>query len=477
MQLIDPVDAARALLPWWVLWGGLFYLPVVFAAAAILTSATALATYRPPGEGHWTERARHVQVARKATNFAGAFSCVVALAYVGLWFHGDVAFVPGRLLAFAAFAAALLGAAFARGRLERRIGMPCSLLAIVRGDAAFILVLLPAILVAAVFASVEPTDVGRTLGAVLIAGTACVLVALWGGGLWVARELGLSRPARPRLVAAVQEAARRAGTRPRPVFEVALRRANALALTHLQRLAFTEPAVDALDDEELCAVAAHELAHLDEPRGVRALRVAVALSIPLGLMALPASAAAFGIVGPCAVVLALVVIIVVFRRTARRMEERADHAARDQEPGELRTYARALERIYEVNLVPAVLGGRPIHPHLYDRLLTAGVQPSYPRPAPPPRGRSWAMLIAPFGAIGLAMAVSGATPKGRHLDERALLARMALTGGDGTELGDLALLRWTAGDSRAAATFYRAEIALGDSGVYPRIRPRHRPRG
>jgi hypothetical protein len=137
-------------------------------------------------------------------------------------------------------------------------------------------------------------------------------------------------------------------------------------------------------------------------------------------------------------------------------------------PVEVQTYARALERIYEVNLTPAVLGGRPMHPHLYDRLLAAGVQPSYPRPAPPRRDAYAAVVVAPLGVFGLAMAVVAATPEGRKLDEPALLRKMALTGGDATQVGDLALLRWKAGDAAAAATLYRAELALGDDGVYPR---------
>jgi len=59
---------------------------------------------------------------------------------------------------------------------------------------------------------------------------------------------------------------------------------------------------------------------------------------------------------------------------------RADHIANSNEldPG---TYARALERIYEDNLLPAVNAkDRATHPHLYDRLLAAGVTPQFPRP-------------------------------------------------------------------------------------------------
>jgi hypothetical protein len=68
------------------------------------------------------------------------------------------------------------------------------------------------------------------------------------------------------------------------------------------------------------------------------------------------------------------------------MEVRADRLGREHE-GEIQgTYARALEKMYEANLLPVVMRGKgPIHPHLYDRLTAAGAPPPYPRPKPPRR--------------------------------------------------------------------------------------------
>jgi hypothetical protein len=70
----------------------------------------------------------------------------------------------------------------------------------------------------------------------------------------------------------------------------------------------------------------------------------------------------------------------VYRDISRKLEVRADEMAKAQEhdPG---TYARALARIYQDNMVPAVTAGRGTHPHLYDRLVAAGVTPDFPRPA------------------------------------------------------------------------------------------------
>jgi hypothetical protein len=51
--------------------------------------------------------------------------------------------------------------------------------------------------------------------------------------------------------------------------------------------------------------------------------------------------------------------------------------------------------MYEGNLVPAVLRGRRLtHPHLYDRLVAAGLAPAYPRPAPPSETRAALAAVA-----------------------------------------------------------------------------------
>lgn len=68
-------------------------------------------------------------------------------------------------------------------------------------------------------------------------------------------------------------------------------------------------------------------------------------------------------------------------RLGHAMEIRADKIARTYE-GEPGVYARALARIYEDNLVPAVTERLQTHPHLYDRLVSAGVTPDHPRPEP-----------------------------------------------------------------------------------------------
>ena len=86
------------------------------------------------------------------------------------------------------------------------------------------------------------------------------------------------------------------------------------------------------------------------------------------------------------------------------MELRADVAAAGSD-GESPSYARALEKLYEAGKLPAVMPGNSmVHPHLYDRMIAAGVTPDYPRPAPASRmsAVAWVcLLITIVAAVSL----------------------------------------------------------------------------
>jgi hypothetical protein len=106
-------------------------------------------------------------------------------------------------------------------------------------------------------------------------------------------------------------------------------------------------------------------------------------------------------------VIVLMVLLVCSARLAsvsRRYEVAADQHAHQHERAEERgTYARVLERLYEENLSPAVMPGkRAPHPHLYDRMVAAGVTPTYERPLPPPRGVRRTLIL--FAACAAALA-------------------------------------------------------------------------
>jgi hypothetical protein len=167
----------------------------------------------------------------------------------------------------------------------------------------------------------------------------------------------------------------------------------------------TERALETLDDAELGVVLAHEVAHVAEPRAVAWARAIAPLALtPLVLLRPLLAGGRF--LAPFALLFGIVAVLFAARALARRMELRADRAGKhaEVEPG---AYARALARLYEANAVPAVMPGRArAHPHLYDRLVHAGVTPDWPRPAPPSLTAS---RIVAFFTVGLAVCIAFAT--------------------------------------------------------------------
>jgi Zn-dependent protease with chaperone function len=239
---------------------------------------------------------------------------------------------------------------------------------------------------------------------ILIPAVLILAFGVSGGGYIVARWIRLTRPASPRLARIVADAAARTSITPRDVYELRSSAARAMALPIWGRLIFTDKALEVLSDQELVAVCVHELAHLSEPYRVSAVRLLRGMVVLVPILLIRPFWGDFNKLGSLlyGTLFALVLTRIVAVRVARRMEERADAAGRTHQ-GEEGTYARALERIYEANLVPAVMSAklRP-HPHLYDRLIAAGVTPSYPRPAPPSNDRqTFATLITMVIAIVL----------------------------------------------------------------------------
>jgi Zn-dependent protease with chaperone function len=467
-ERMDPLTAARATLPWWVGWGGMLCLvPLAFALglglAALVTWVAAI-PLRHARPSHWVERARLIHPVR----IAQAVGLVMIPTF--LWGLSTGAIGPLSLPSASAVsiglgAASLCAALLVRSHTEARYRaerVPWT--ARLRHALGAALVLMPHLIVALALALALPRHWDATTVAMLAVGALLLLVTPLGGGLWLARRLGVAHPASPRLAKAVDAAAERAGRRPRGVDEIEIGRAGAFALPLAQRLLFTVPAVRTLADEELEAIALHELGHLSESRWVLCARLSALLAL-LGLSLGPLLVVTAGWWIYATLLLAVVLVLRLVRVLARRMEEQADRLAHRHQPDH-GVYARALEKLYSTNLVPAVMPGkRQLHPHLYDRLVSAGVQPSYPRPAPPPR---WP-VVASLGSLVLGTALGyvaveagpGAMLRLGASNEPWQLVGAALDGGYGGELGQLAWIRRGQGQLEEAAVLFRAQSTLG----------------
>jgi Zn-dependent protease with chaperone function len=342
----------------------------------------------------WTEKARRAWYARRM----GRASIVILGLPPFLAFLDPsigILFIPAGLPKFIAGMLGMIGVLQAAIGNERRRN-PAVALTPSAGRGAWIPPLLligPIMGLIVLFAGPLP-DRMNLMAVALLGAIALGLGLYLNCGLRaVLRGLGIIRPASDRLRAVVARVAEKGGVSPRGVEQVALPMANALAFILERKIGVTDAALATLDDDQLATVCAHELGHLAEPRRVILARASGAFVFGLFVALVMASTrpilGSFGIDGMLwgivSASLFLLVSLLLLRRLGRRMEIRADsHAAAwEPSPG---CYARALERIHQANLVPAVLGSRRYtHPDLYDRMVRAGVTPDYPRPAPPPR--------------------------------------------------------------------------------------------
>jgi len=219
------------------------------------------------------------------------------------------------------------------------------------------------------------------------------IVILWmiylrSGNLWLLEKIRLTGPAPQRLQKIAGDVAARMQTPFRKVLVMHVQQiAQAYAFISSRTVVFTERLLEILPDDELATVCAHELAHLKEPWHQVYLRFLPGSWLLPWIFYKPAvnMAGPFGLYLLWIVTLALPYLSV---RMSRKNEASADNMvlANEADPG---TYARALMMLYKDNLFPAVYRGSLVtHPHLYDRMLAAGITPDFTRPDPP-KSMSW----------------------------------------------------------------------------------------
>lgn len=208
------------------------------------------------------------------------------------------------------------------------------------------------------------------------------LAIQWGLLLRYLQWVRYIRPAAAPLRQLVATAAAEMQVTPRAVWQMAGPHAQAIAFPPTRELVFTDRLLEICTAAEVTGIACHELAHLTESRAVLAGRLLGSLTL-FPLIFLRPCMNQFGFQGMLLPYAVMFVLLIFTRKLSRRMEKRADQlaAARQAQEG---VYACALEKLYRENQVPAVTtSNRQTHPHLYDRMVAAGVTPDYPRPAKP----------------------------------------------------------------------------------------------
>jgi Zn-dependent protease with chaperone function len=347
-------------------------------AAVMAVNQLGLFRWRRSASAHWTERARLLWPAR-VTAVTNLFLLPVILLFlsIALDVKNEAHALPNVLCA--GLGVFLGSYPFDRAlfpRFQFRLWLHQSLAAWgMRGG------LLMVLAVACIY---MPTHFGWAMIAV-VAGYLLFYGALhWGLFLKYLRWVGLLKPANERLQRIVDQIATRTGSQTRATWQLESILALAYAFPTTGDLIFSRRLLEIASDDEISAVAAHELAHLSESKIILAGRLLGSLTLFPMIFVKPLYHN-WGAIGLAAALLVMLSIMMFARRLSMRMEKRADTAAVNDQAGE-GVYARALEKLYQENLLPAVnAANRATHPHLYDRMLAAGITPDYPRPAKPKR--------------------------------------------------------------------------------------------
>jgi Zn-dependent protease with chaperone function len=436
-------------LPAWALWGQLVMVPVLVFIVSYLgffTAAAIAAGPRPlPEIAAWQERARHGHQVRLALGWM--FLVLLFVLSIGL-----VA-LDNPITSVSSAGRAAVGLPFLLGSngivqawRRRHIGPRQVRLLSVYWDyvATWTVLGWPWFILAIVAGLCMPRSYNTVTWFLIGAVLAAAVATRYCGHIWLLRCLGGLRPASPRLLAAVARAA--GGRRLSAVYELRVSYGNAFALVGCDSLIFTTRLLEISDDDELATVAAHELAHLDDPGMQRLLVVSwLIVAAALALVQIRPARATWGdwsVIAILWVAAALVLLSGVFtRRILSAGEEHADRTAMEDQDATI--YAGVLETIYRDSLVPVAKKSRLGHPALYDRMLASGVQPTYPRPRNPSLLRVAAgvvvsstvsiCLIVGFLTAGRVVgALSSATRP-----ETALI-NMALMGGSTRDLARIA---------------------------------------
>ncbi|MFO0708459.1 MAG: hypothetical protein U0353_01395 [Sandaracinus sp.] len=464
-----------ATLPSWVRWGPFVFFPILAIGTLVpLTWLLESWLLRPlralAPDAHWSERARVGFPARtRLVSWALSSTLLVAMAWV-LWL--------GRLtpigIAIAPSIGVLVATAITVLRVSRivapdrpRITLRGLVGMVVLGGGSSLLLVVLAVLASDAFDA-------RTWLVLAIAITTSLVWAL-GLPTALATRVGLFRQPDAAAAAIVARSASRAGLPTPPTCVAELPMANAFAIVPAGRLVLTRAVIDELPESSLEAIVDHEMQSFAEPRRTRAVRVVSSIAL-VPLVLLRPMLGTWGLEGLFVLACLTAAVILVLARARHVLErgehgERGDHGTGAPEAPRGVAYARVLERIYELNGIPAVMRGvLSRDASLYDRMIAAGATPSFARPAPPPRllvPLVSCFVLALLALMGTRVALMWAElAHGERLGVIHLV--IATTGGDANAFEQLGYARFLAGDMDGATTAYEAAAELEPDDAEPR---------
>jgi Zn-dependent protease with chaperone function len=350
-----------------------------FIAAFTMSSVLnwlALIPWRRAVGTHWTERARRLYPARVSA-LLNPWLFGVNAGVASQWFpsEGILQWLPAALAAWA-------GAALSNYFKDRQIWPGLSFRSWKREFGLYASFFQSGLLLVSVALAVMPPHFGWQTW--LIAGVLLTILISLTLGLTqkILQWMHLIQPAPDHVRAIASCAAEKAGAKLRAVWVNEGPLANAFALLPMNDMLFSRRLLEVMSAEELDSICAHEAAHLTESKWIFLGRVLGVLPLYPLIFTVPV-AHQFGLPGVLILFLMMFALTSLPRQLARRMEQRADAAA--GQAGDPVVYARALEKLYQTNWMPAAMPKRSRlpHPDLYDRMVAAGITPTYERPRPP----------------------------------------------------------------------------------------------
>jgi Zn-dependent protease with chaperone function len=371
-----------------------YILGCFLASALLMTALNWLASrkWRRASAEHWTERARLLYPVRVTAVWSlmmlPAIAMLLALTQPetrALWIWFGVA----------GFIGALLGCYPLDRRILPEFTFRSWLAQTAIGWGTRIFVLAPFIIAVAL----APPEWNVRMAVIAIVFGVWHLWNSVGGliGLWT--WLGILKPVPDSARRLMQESFDRLSVTPRSLLFFESPFLLAFAVPFRNALIFTRGLLEKCTPGELNAICLHELAHLKEDWRTLAQRVLSSFAIFPLIFVRPAIAT-WGMSGLIPLYAVLLSLLFISRRVGRKGEVRADQIAAEHQSDE-GAYSHALLKLYSVNQMPAVMiGKRQIHPHLYDRMMAAGVTPDFDRPRAPAFA-SWTVLIPIVLVIGV----------------------------------------------------------------------------
>jgi Zn-dependent protease with chaperone function len=365
---------ARELVPVWLRWVEAFTYPcLTFALVLLLADAGAwwlLRSLRANPQAHWTERARQLFRVRRWVLLC-FYVLVVPTAWIVAIRSGRLALFPSGVIVVACLVSAWAARVLVASSLRER-WMPHAGSLTWRSRLAMFIFAYAPVAITLGLSLFLPADPSHAAFAFALTLSAAGLALMLGASCWAMGWLGLARRVD------LRECGIQDSMPFKSVWSVEVPMVNAFAFPLTGQVAVTKRAFETLSPDELAAVLRHEAAHLSESNELKVIRVVfAALFQAWGYVGI--IGAQFGVGAAWAVPITLFGVYNLLRRRQHHEETRADDAAIGA-GADASVYARALEKLHETSLLPAVMGKRMPHRDLHDRMVAAGVTPGWPKP-------------------------------------------------------------------------------------------------